>query len=548
MGDADVDALAKDLLDWYVEWNPLFATFVGIHDRDHLLPKGTYEAQLKERRQLKAFLRRLERIERGSLSPGKKIDHGVLRNSLRLFLFQDEGLGIWRSFPDGAESAAHSLFPLFLRDFAPLPTRLESITGRLEATPRFLVETKTRVREPVKVWCEIGLESTEHVPEFYTIIVAAGKGTLPAADAARLEEAAAKATEASKAYGRWIRDDLLPKAKVRVGIGAAKFRQLVRLRELGLTVEEIYAIGKRYLRESKRELARIAEEIKPGATVEEAKEIVKSDHPSDFAGALAYTERAMEDSKRFIREKRLASIPPNEDLKVLETPSYLRHVIPFAAYNQPARFEKRQQGIYIVTAHPDKPEMLREFGYAHVRNTAVHEGYPGHHLQLTCANLNPSLARVFGYAIESVEGWAHYCEDMMKASGFSADPATKFVQMTDQIWRACRIIIDVDLHCGRMSFDEAVDFLVRESGMERPAALAEVKRYTYNPAYQLSYLIGKHLIVRLKKDAKKGLGKDYSDRLFHDTYLYAGSLPMKYMRLVFEHKIRELKKLRKKGL
>src|SRR3990172_9512022 len=116
MTDAAVDALAKDLLDWYVEWDPRFATFVGIHDCDHLLPKGTYEAQLKERRQLKAFLRRLERIERGSLSPGKKIDHGVLRNSLRLFLFQDEGLGIWRSFPDGAEAAANSLFPLFLRE------------------------------------------------------------------------------------------------------------------------------------------------------------------------------------------------------------------------------------------------------------------------------------------------------------------------------------------------------------------------------------------------------------------------------------------------
>ncbi|MGQ0797761.1 MAG: DUF885 domain-containing protein [Methanobacteriota archaeon] len=547
MPDADVDAFAKDLLDWYVEWNPLFATSVGIHDRDHLLPKGTYDAQLEERRRLRSFLRRLEGIERRPLSPGKKIDHGVLRNSLRLFLFQDEGLGIWRSFPDGAGTAADALFSLFLRDFAPLPRRLESITGRLEATPRFLAETKTRVREPVKLWCEIGLESAEHVPEFYAIIVAAGQGVLPGSDAARLEEAAAKSTEAARAYVRWIRDDLLPRATVRVGVGAARFRRLVRLRELGLTVEEIYAVGKRYLRESKRELARIATEIRPGATVEEAKEIVKSDHPEDFAGALAYTARTMDDSKRFIRERGLASIPPNEELRVLETPSYLRHVIPFAAYNQPARFETRQQGIYIVTAHPDKPEMLRELGYAHIRNTAVHEGYPGHHLQLTCANLNPSLARVFGYAIESVEGWAHYCEDMMKQSGFSADPATKFVQVTDQIWRACRILIDVDLHCGRMTFDEAVDFLVRESGMERPAALAEVKRYTYNPAYQLSYLIGKHLIVRLKKDVKRGFGKDYSDRLFHDTFLYAGSLPMKHMRLVFEHKIQELKRLRRRG-
>ena len=133
----------------------------------------------------------------------------------------------------------------------------------------------------------------------------------------------------------------------------------------------------------------------------------------------------------------------------------------------------------------------------------------------------------------------------MKREGFSADPKTKFVQLLDQIWRACRILIDVDLHTGKMTFDEAVDLLVREAGMERPGAVAEVKRYTYNPAYQLSYLIGKHLIVQLRNDVRKRLGKSFSDKLFHDTILYAGSLPMKYMHEVFDHKVRELGKWQK---
>ena len=99
-----------------------------------------------------------------------------------------------------------------------------------------------------------------------------------------------------------------------------------------------------------------------------------------------------------------------------------------------------------------------------------------------------------------------------------------------------------------MGFDEAVDFLVRESGMERPGAVAEVKRYTYNPAYQLSYLIGKHLILELRKDVKKGLAKKYSEKLFHDTILYAGSLPMKYVREIFAYKVKELRNLSKAGL
>jgi len=545
MPDSDVGVFARDLLDWYAEFSPPFATQLGIHEYDHLLPDGTYAARITERRKVREFLRRLERIDPARLSPSRRIDYGVLRNALRLYAFYGEEFPTWRSFPDGPENAAEALFPLFMRDFAPLSKRLESITARLEATPRYVEDTKGRVKEPVKIWCEIGLESTEHVPGFYQGIEAAGREILPSADAGRLREAVAKATEAAAGYGRWIRKTLLPKAKPKFGLGATNFRKLVRLRELGLTVDEVYAIGKKYLRESKKELARLAGEIKPGATLEEAREIVKSDHPPDFDGAVAYTAQAMEDSKRFVLERRLASIPPNEELKVSETPEYLRHLIPFAAYNSPARFEPRQQGIYIVTTYPDKPEMLREFGYAHVRNTAIHEGYPGHHLQLTCANLNPSLARAFGHAVETIEGWAHYCEDMMKGAGFSADPATKFVQVTDQIWRACRILIDVDLHTGRMTFDEAVEFLVRESGMERRGAVAEVKRYTFNPGYQLSYLVGKHLIQQLKKDVKRGLGEDYSDRLFHDTFLYAGSLPMKYMRQVFDQKIRDLRKVRR---
>ncbi|TLZ66411.1 MAG: DUF885 domain-containing protein [Methanobacteriota archaeon] len=548
MSDAKVEALGKDVVDWYVRQNPIFATYIGIHDHDSLLPRGTYEAEIEECKRVKEFLRNLEAIDRKGLSPSKRVDYGVLRNAFRLWIFQSEGIGIWRSKPAASDTVGDSLFPLFMRSFAPLAKRLGSITGRLERSPAYIEETKGRIRTPVRVWSEIALEATERLPGFLHVIEATGKETLTGPEEARLQEAVAKTDEALQRHARWIRQDVLPRSKDTIGIGAAKFRKLVRLRELGLTVEEIYAIGKKYLRESKRALALLANEIKPGASVDEAKEIVKSDHPPRFEGALEYTAKAMADAKRFITEHDLATIPPNEELNVIETPSYLRHVIPFAAYNAPARFEIRKQGFYMVTPVEDKPEMLREHSYPGTRNTAVHEGYPGHHLQLTCASLNPSYARIFGDAVETVEGWAHYCEDMMKEAGFSPDPKTKFVQMTDQIWRACRIIIDVDLHSGKMGFDEAVDFLVRESGMERPGAIAEVKRYTYNPAYQLSYLIGKHLIVQLRKDVKKGLAKKFSEKLFHDTILYAGSLPMKYVREIFEYKMKELRSLSKAGL
>jgi uncharacterized protein (DUF885 family) len=548
MSDARLDALAKEIFDWSVEWNPVFGTFVGIHTYDHLLPRGTYEAQMEELAKTRMFLGRLEDIERRGLSASKKVDHGVLRNSLRISAFELGELRIWEGMPGAASTVAEALFLPFVREFAPLASRLEGITGRLERAPRYIREARSRIRAPVKIWCEIGKESAERTPGLFQIIQTAGAGVLPPADQTRLDEAAAKATEAVSEYAKWIESDLMPKAKPRVGVGATKFRKLVRLRELGHTVEEIYAIGKRYLAQSRKELVRLAGTIRQGATPAEAKEIVKRDHPERFEDALAYTATAMADSRRFVVEHNLATVPPNEELRVIETPSFARHVIPFAAYYAPAKFDARQQGFYMVTPIEDKPEMLREHAYAFTRNTAVHEGYPGHHLQLTCANLNPSPARILSWAVETIEGWAHYCEDMMKEAGFGADPATRFAQMTDQIWRACRILIDIDLHLGRMTFDEAVDFLTKETGMERPGAVAEVRRYTYTPGYQLSYLLGKHMIVGLRKDVRKRLGRQFSDRFFHDTILYAGSLPMKHIGEIFAYKTRELRALAKRGV
>src|SRR5213594_1217193 len=320
MPDAEVDALAKEVVDWYVEWNPIFATYVGIHDHDHRLPSGTREAELEERGHIKDFLRRLEVIDRSGLSAGKRVDWGNLRNVFRLWIFESEEIATWQSMPRGAQTVGDALFPLIMRSFAPLPRRLESITGRLECSPDFLKETKGRIRTPIKIFSEISLEATQRLPGFLKVIEATGKEALVGSDRARLEEAVAKTGVALDDYAKWIGSDVLPKSKDKVGIGAAKFRKLVRLRELGLTVDEIYAIGKKYLRESKRTLARLAKEIKPGASVEEAKEIVKSDHPPRFEGALEYTVKAMADAKRFIADHDLATIPPNEELNVIETP------------------------------------------------------------------------------------------------------------------------------------------------------------------------------------------------------------------------------------
>ena len=156
-------------------------------------------------------------------------------------------------------------------------------------------------------------------------------------------------------------------------------------------------------------------------------------------------------------------------------------------------------------------------------------------MQLAGANENPSLVRALSLsAAEFDEGWAFYCERMMKEQGFDDTPTNWYVVHTDAIWRATRIVLDVKLHRGQIGFDEAVDFLIGQTGFERPAALAEVKRYTSTPTYQLSYLYGRHMIERLKREVLARMGPAFNLKFFHDTLLYGGTMPVSYARRLFD--------------
>ena len=123
-----------------------------------------------------------------------------------------------------------------------------------------------------------------------------------------------------------------------------------------------------------------------------------------------------------------------------------------------------------------------------------------------------------------------YSEQMMREQGFDDGPAFRVALATDAIWRAARIVLDVRMHRGEVSIEEAAEFLVAETGFERPNALAEARRYTYTPTYNLSYLLGKVLLLGLRDEEQRRLGGSFSLLAFHDTLLRGGSLPVSFHR------------------
>ncbi|MBA2634596.1 MAG: DUF885 domain-containing protein [Chloroflexi bacterium] len=538
MAPSDADARFDRTVDrWFRDqlvMRPEHATFFGIHDHDADLASGGRDAIDDE----VAFYRRTI-DEMGGLDPSeldgqRALDRDLAIHQARLGLFWLTEYRPWAGSSGGAEHIGEALFPLFTRDFAPLPERLTSIAGRLEAAPTFLRQTRERVTDPVALWIEIDLEATRGLPGFLdTILSAARSDGNDAAVADRLESAVKATKAALDDHAAWLRVDVLPRARADWKAGADRFEEMVRLRELEADGDEILAVGEELLESEKAAREAIAAEIDPSASAAEVADIVKEDHAATFVESLTEYRAAMDRARGFVVEHDLATPPEEDHLNVIETPSFIRHLIPFAAYYEPAKFDAVPVGTYIVTP-PSSPAMMREHNRASISNTSVHEAYPGHHLQLSAAITNPSLVRLFSGAPEFSEGWAFYCERMMKEQGFDDTPANWYIVHTDAIWRATRIILDVKLHRGQIGFDEAVDYLVAQTGFERPAAVAEVKRYTSTPTYQLSYLYGRHMIERLKGEVQARMGPAFNLKFFHDTLLYGGTMPVSYARRLFE--------------
>ena len=524
--------LVEDRFVRLVDDNPVLGTALGLHRDDDLLGDGSREQVLAELDAERAHLAAVEAIDPAGLSADVRFERDLEIHNLRRAIFETDELRIWERRSYGLDTVGDGLFLLFARDHAPLPERLSAIAGRLEAVGTFLEESKTRATVPqVRRWQQIEIETAGDLPVFFDELVAAGATVLDAADQRRLERASQAAKIAVELYGTWL-EGTLAGGQDEWAIGRERHDAMVGLRAFdGLDADAILALGWERLEAERAGRAAAAREIDPDADEMTVIDRVKSDHPDEFEAALDGYRESMFRARAHLIERDLVTVPDDERIDVIATPEYLRKVMPFAAYFEPAAFDRDPKGIYVVTPSVDgDPDAMREHNMASISNTSIHEAYPGHHLQLDTARRHPSLTRLLTDAPEFVEGWGMYSELMMREQGFDDDPRFRLIMHTDAIWRACRIILDVRMHRGELTVDEATDFIVEQTNFERPNAHAEAQWYTYRPTYPLSYLLGRTLLLGLRADEQRRLGDRFSLKAFHDTLLRNGSLPISFHR------------------
>ncbi|MGH9750166.1 MAG: DUF885 domain-containing protein [Candidatus Polarisedimenticolia bacterium] len=539
--DARLDRLVDDLLAFRWDHNPVQATAVGFHHHDHRLKDADPAAIGEAHRGLQSFLETLRRLRAETPFPAgdDELDARLVEDHLEVEIrVREEVRPEFRDPSHYLEEVLYGVYYLVQRDFAPLPERAASAARRLGEVPRLLRQARANLTRPAEIpetWVRTALEEAGGSQAFFREL---DTGLVPRAGTAagELRHALAEASSAIDEYARFLEDRVRPGARGIFAVGRELFEFLLG-RQHGLEPDAaaLRAFGEAQVREARAALDRAARALDPSRDWRQLVESWNADHPTRETFVREYADEVHR-ARDFVAERRLVSLPAGEVLHVVATPSFQRSLCPFAAYLPAGPFEANQEGFLWVTppdpdAHHGRSDLhLRDHPRPSIAGTMVHEAYPGHHLQLSVANRHPSRVRRLFTTPVFVEGWAFYCEQMMAEEGFFHDPRSRVLQLKDQLWRACRVVIDVGLQTGTMGLEEAAVMLHQVARLGLESARSEVLRYTRSPTQPMSYAVGKHEILRLRDDYRGRRGGAFRLQEFHDALLSFGSIPVSLLR------------------
>jgi uncharacterized protein (DUF885 family) len=525
---AELAPLLDEFMAYWWRTHPTLATTVGIHTHDGELERYDSAALAEVMRQSRAYLEIFERLAPRDIV--ETLDLELVSNQLRWQLYELAEVSPQRRNPGlYLEPPLSALYLMAVRDYAPAEERAKRAAERMAALPAALEVARENLDRVAPVFARTAIEMARSGLALFQGLLPLQLGSAledDQAEFARWENALRGAETALIAFADWMEEEVAPRTDHDFALGRDAFEARTRyLHGLPYTAAELLAYGKELKRETEVELATVAREIDAGRSWQEIAEALKEDHPPATELIEAYAAE-MERARQFVEAHALVGIPAGESLQVTATPEFLRPLIPYAAYLPPAPFEVDQHGLFFVTPPEEMAESaLRDHPRHGIPITALHEAYPGHHLQLTRANRAPGVAaRVFWTPVFA-EGWALYCEEMMWEQGFYTDPRQRLLQLKDLLWRACRIIVDVGLHTEGWSTGQATAYLVREAGLEPVNAEVEVRRYCAEPTQPMSYAVGKREIMRLRERWRERRGPDAPLREFHDHLLAWGTIP-----------------------
>ncbi len=549
----DAGAKFRALADQYFSdavfrFGPTGATQVGFHQYDAKLEDYSRAGYEAEAAALHEFEQKFDAFPEAGLDESTQGDLAIVRDNIRGDLLELETIRGWEKNPDEYSSGiTNSAFVLMERDFAPVDERLQSLVAREKQMPAALGAARRNLKNPPKIYTEIALEQLPDIISFFQNDVPdAFKAAKDGATIAEFRKTNAAVIAALESYQNWLKTDLLPRSNGDFRIGADTFSKKLLYDEMVDTpLDRLLQIGYDDLHRNQAEFNRIAKEVDPGKTPKQVLAELAADHPRPDQLLQAFHDR-FNSEIAFIQAKKIITIPSPVQPTLEETPPFMRATTQ-ASMDSPGPYERHSTTAYFNVTLPEKnwpaarvSDYMAAFNVGTVISTSVHEAYPGHYVQFLWVNHTPmSAVRKLTGSSTNIEGWAHYCEQMMLDEGYNQPGVgakderesrlIRLGQLQDALLRDARFVVGIRMHTQGMTLEQAEDFFVNEGYQSRAIAEVETKRGTSDPTY-LYYTLGKLQIMKLRSDLERKEGASFSLEKFHDDFMRQGGAPLRIVR------------------
>jgi uncharacterized protein (DUF885 family) len=519
-------------------FNPSAGTAAGFHQYDTQLEDLSAATIQQQTAALHRYEQEVSKFPAVQLTPEQSADRDLVLGTIRSMLLDLEAIRIWEKNPDHYTSTAtNAVFVIMARTFAPPDQRLRSVIAREQQIPKMLAAARANLKNPPRIYTEVAIEQMPGMIGFFQKDVpSAFTAVKDQALLNQFHQANAAVIGELQNYEKFLKSDLLPRSNGDFRIGADNYRKKLLYDEMvDIPLDRLLEIGFANLRQNQQAFRDTAKKIDPNKTAQRILTESEKDHPAPDKLLQTFRD-TLGGLRDFVTQHHIVTVPSQVMPIVEETPPFMR-ALTFASMDTPGAYEKVAKEAFFNVTLPEKswtPRQIEEHmeGYNRgtVASTAIHEVFPGHYVQFLWVQNAPSKVRKLLGANSNAEGWAHYSEQMMIDEGYgNGDLKLRLGQLQDALLRNARFIVGIEMHTGKMTFDQGIDFFVKEGMQTHTNGERETKRGTSDPTY-LYYTLGKLEILKLREDYRKMKGASFTLEDFHDNFMRQGWPPIKIVR------------------
>jgi uncharacterized protein (DUF885 family) len=518
--------LAAEYYNWRNQNYPVASSDAGLHTWDNKLTDYAPAAIAARRGRVVSLLAQVSRMRTDKWKKDDQIDWLLFRAQLEAPVFFDRVVDFEHSDPQVyVNECSNAIFSLIKKDYDAPRNRARSATARLQAMPGMIEQGKRNLTKPVKLYAQLAIDSARSIDSLFndSMMTALAKDLSPA-EMSELVSARDAAIKSIHAYADWL-EKRVPSMPPFTPMGEANYNYLLKhVYLLPLDAKQVEMLGQAELGRYRALESMLPDPSLANPDPSRAKVIPKDQN--DFL--KAYESRQAE-MISFLKDNRLITLPAYlGPFEIRQLPEAFKPTSPGGFMNPPGVYDKDPSGFYFIpTYNPKSGNFYIRAAIEDPRPILGHEGIPGHFLQLSIANhLKDEIRRQHGDGI-FVEGWALYGEEMLMRTGlYPANSASQGQVLRLARYRSARIGVDVNLHTGRWTFEQAVKYFMEAGGLDREAAEGEAAGAAASPTQKITYITGKWQIMRLLGKYRDQKGKDFRLGQFHDDLIKNGSLPL----------------------